>query len=361
MYLAHASAISTTRVPTATAFDTDFATLEASGGLGHVWEYEDDPLSRDPRLARLPPRLLNRLRPRLGHGARITWLDCSDDPLQSVLEKTYRTPGDEPGLVKCTDTTRTVHFTSRATGLAVLRCTLSSDGTGVIKNLTSGMTRRLQRVARTTPWTPRQRRNEDRPEIVPPPAAPTAIAHKNAKRLASWTKEHRYVISQLQLPGMGIAAHVEQIEQLIATSELALVYQAKSAAMEARGPRNERWLWHGTSEDAAAKILRNGFNRSLCGKHGTLYGEGVYFARSPDYALRFAHPDVHGRRCLFLCSVLCGKYTKGHSALKAPPALPGGDDDELYDSVVDDVANPRMAVIFNDAQALPLYLITIDG
>ena len=31
---------------------------------------------------------------------------------------------------------------------------------------------------------------------------------------------------------------------------------------------NERWLFHGTSSASVDAIIRNGFNRSLCGKHG---------------------------------------------------------------------------------------------
>ena len=72
MHLAHASAIATTRVPYLTAFDADFATQEASGGIDHVWEYQ----------------------------GMTTWRACNDDPLQSALDKTHRTPGDEPSLVK---------------------------------------------------------------------------------------------------------------------------------------------------------------------------------------------------------------------------------------------------------------------
>ena len=137
------------------------------------------------------------------------------------------------------------------------------------------------------------------------------------------------------------------------------MYKAKAAGMETRGTC-ERWLWHGTEEDSAAKILRNGFNRSLCGKNGTVYGEGVYFSVSADYALRYAKPDAEGRKHIFMCSVLCGRFTQGHRRLKVPPALPGSTDGaELYDSVVDNVDRPSIVVIFNDSQVLPQYLLTV--
>ena len=41
---------------------------------------------------------------------------------------------------------------------------------------------------------------------------------------------------------------------------------------------------HRCSSDLAPKILQQGFNRSFCGKHNTLYGKGVYFARDASYS-----------------------------------------------------------------------------
>ena len=91
-----------------------------------------------------------------------------------------------------------------------------------------------------------------------------------------------------------------------------------------------------------------------------MYGEGVYFSVSADYALRYAKPDALGRKHIFLCSVLVGRYAQGHRHLKAPPALPeSADGTELYDSVVDNIGQPSIVVIFNDAQVLPQYLLTV--
>ena len=39
----------------------------------------------------------------------------------------------------------------------------------------------------------------------------------------------------------------------------------------------ERSLFHGTSSSAVEAICRKGFDWRLCGKHGTLYGQGIIY------------------------------------------------------------------------------------
>ena len=47
----------------------------------------------------------------------------------------------------------------------------------------------------------------------------------------------------------------------------------------------------------------------------------------------------------------------GKSRMRVPPSKPGRDAHALYDSVVNNVANPGMYIIFNDTQAYPDYLV----
>lgn len=61
---------------------------------------------------------------------------------------------------------------------------------------------------------------------------------------------------------------------------------------------------------------------------------------------------------MFLADVITGDYCQGHSSYVAPPVKPGGMKNDLYDSVVDNMASPRIFVIFKDASAYPTYLIT---
>lgn len=128
----------------------------------------------------------------------------------------------------------------------------------------------------------------------------------------------------------------------------------------------ERLLWHGTSWASVQNIMRGGFNRAYSGRHGTKFGNGTYFAVSPDYALRFCDP---GRpRAVLLARVLVGRYVKGAAGMMEPPMLEEkGEDDERavsptkrrYDSTVDDIDHPHIYCIFRDFQAIPVGLVVL--
>ena len=90
-----------------------------------------------------------------------------------------------------------------------------------------------------------------------------------------------------------------------------------------------------------------------------MYGKGVYFAQDASYSARdqYSPRDTNNHKCMFLAKVLVGDYTIGNSnCITPPPKSVNGL--ELYDSVVDNVKNPSIFVIFADAQAYPDYLIT---
>ncbi|KAL3842608.1 hypothetical protein ACJMK2_020601 [Sinanodonta woodiana] len=88
------------------------------------------------------------------------------------------------------------------------------------------------------------------------------------------------------------------------------------------------------------------------------YGEGVYFATTSKYSHGYAKADNNGVRRMYVARVLTGQFTKGVSGMKAPPPNPSFQGNNvLYDSVVDNTANPGMYIIFHDPQAYPEYLI----
>lgn len=94
---------------------------------------------------------------------------------------------------------------------------------------------------------------------------------------------------------------------------------------------------------------------------GTLYGQGVYFARRASLSVqdRYSPPDAQGYKAVFVARVLTGDYVQGHKGLRVPPLRdPTGDMPLRYDSTVDCLAQPSIFVIFHDTQALPTYLIT---
>ncbi|XP_046558431.1 LOW QUALITY PROTEIN: protein mono-ADP-ribosyltransferase PARP14-like [Haliotis rubra] len=138
-------------------------------------------------------------------------------------------------------------------------------------------------------------------------------------------------------------------------------YTAKKKQLEKQNPQgtqNESWLWHGTSTDAIDSINAHGFNRSYCGKNATVYGQGVYFAVNAEYSAQntYSRPDPQGQKYMYLVRVLTGEYTKGTGDMRVPPSKAGST--VLFDSVVNDINNPAMYVVFNDTQAYPDYLVT---
>ncbi|XP_051015744.1 protein mono-ADP-ribosyltransferase PARP10 isoform X2 [Acomys russatus] len=121
----------------------------------------------------------------------------------------------------------------------------------------------------------------------------------------------------------------------------------------------EQVLYHGTSESAVLDICTHGFNRSFCGRIGTLYGQGVYFAKRASLSVldRYSPPNAEGHKAVFVAQVLTGDYGQGSKGLKAPPLRATGQV-LRYDSAVDCLHQPKIFVIFHDTQALPTYLIT---
>ncbi|XP_068584429.1 protein mono-ADP-ribosyltransferase PARP14-like [Cebidichthys violaceus] len=126
------------------------------------------------------------------------------------------------------------------------------------------------------------------------------------------------------------------------------------------GGAGEKLLYHGTTRDNCDSIMKTGFNRRFSGQNATSYGHGTYFAVNASYSANptYSKPAADGSQLMFVVRVLTGVYTLGHSNLRIPPARSDQQSSDRYDSVVDNIANPRMYVVFHDNQAYPEYLIT---
>ena len=61
---------------------------------------------------------------------------------------------------------------------------------------------------------------------------------------------------------------------------------------------------------------------------------------------------------MYYARVLVGDYTTGDSNMIVAPRKNSSDPNETYDSVVDNVTNPSMYVLFKDYQYYTEYLIT---
>ncbi|CAE8719548.1 unnamed protein product, partial [Polarella glacialis] len=130
-----------------------------------------------------------------------------------------------------------------------------------------------------------------------------------------------------------------------------------------RQPLEEQELWHGTSWTFVPKILRQGFNRSFAGRHGTLLGTATYFSSDVAYSLRFCDRrggGQDGTKVLLKASVLVGNYCKGCSSDVEPPIM-DAETGERFDSTVDNEEKPSIFAVFRDFQALPLFLLEVKN
>ena len=145
-----------------------------------------------------------------------------------------------------------------------------------------------------------------------------------------------------------------------------LFYQRKkenmvvSAIPERRqNAANETRLFHGTCRDVVEAICKQNFDWRECGKNGTVYGKGSYFAVDASLSHKYAkqHGDYY---FMFLATVLVGSYTVGrHEYLKPPPKQdPSNPASDRYDSCVDNTDNPKIFVVFEFDQCYPEYIIS---
>ncbi|KPP67513.1 poly-like [Scleropages formosus] len=121
----------------------------------------------------------------------------------------------------------------------------------------------------------------------------------------------------------------------------------------------ERVLFHGTTSAACDSIQRTGFSRSFAGQNATKYGVGVYFAVDASYSEHptYSIPEADESQRMFMALVLTGQHTLGTEDMKVPPQHSPLQSDR-YDSLVNDLDNPKIFVVFHDSQAYPEYLIT---
>jgi len=121
---------------------------------------------------------------------------------------------------------------------------------------------------------------------------------------------------------------------------------------------NERKLFHGTPDERTVRCICNqNFDPRMYGRHGTVYGKGVYFSTTAKYSNQYTTTNF-GRRFMFLARVLVGKSAPGKSELQRPPPVdPSRPHGALYDSCVNRTSNPTIFVIFDNDQCYPEFLI----
>merc|ERR550514_1033413 len=123
------------------------------------------------------------------------------------------------------------------------------------------------------------------------------------------------------------------------------------------------WFFHGSDADTLMnKISAQGFNRSFAGKNATMYGKGVYFARGSYYSARttYSRPDAQGVQRMLMCRVAVGAYCKGIQDRLVPDEREPGSG-VLFDSTVENLADPFIFVTYHDAQAYPEYIVKFNN
>ncbi|XP_040004959.1 poly(ADP-ribose) polymerase family member 14-related sequence 1 isoform X2 [Xiphias gladius] len=184
-----------------------------------------------------------------------------------------------------------------------------------------------------------------------------ANTSSQAVTIKAGTAEHTEILKLFQASCNQTVIKIERIQNPVLWRSL----EIKKRDMEQRNghQNNERRLFHGTCHTTVTHINELGFNRSYAGKNATCFGNGTYFAVKASYSARdtYSMPNQNGEKCMYLCRVLTGDYTLGKQNMIVPPAK-GPVSVQKYDSVVDNMANPSMFIIFHDSQACPEYLIT---
>merc|ERR1740121_1411102 len=162
---------------------------------------------------------------------------------------------------------------------------------------------------------------------------------------------------QERLPGAELLGAYQVCEK----SHSSMYSALKATMQEERGgvAPLERELWHGTGWAIVPKILRQGFNRSFAGRHGTLLGAATYFSADVAYSQRFCDRrggGHDGTKAVLVSRVLVGRFCKGGPSDVEPPML-NAQTGERYDSTVDSEEQPGIYAVFRDFQAVPLLLV----
>ncbi|XP_077123259.1 zinc finger CCCH-type antiviral protein 1-like isoform X1 [Ranitomeya variabilis] len=118
-------------------------------------------------------------------------------------------------------------------------------------------------------------------------------------------------------------------------------------------------LFHGTERTHIDAICNQNFDWRICGTHGTVYGQGSYFARDASYSHNYSTPTPSGTRAMFVARVLVGDYVTGNPQMKLPPLRPGSSS-QYYDSCVDNTTDPSIFVVFEKQQIYPEYLLEYE-
>ncbi|XP_060118774.1 protein mono-ADP-ribosyltransferase PARP9 [Heteronotia binoei] len=118
-------------------------------------------------------------------------------------------------------------------------------------------------------------------------------------------------------------------------------------------------LYHHVPAQYCSLVCKTGFQTTYSTSQDQKYGAGIYFNKNPRNLVADTREkcEMDHLLCAFEAEVVTGLFTRGNRSYVVPPLI-NASGMKLYDSVVDDIHNPEIFVIFNREQALPLYLLT---
>ncbi|CAH1237997.1 PARP12 [Branchiostoma lanceolatum] len=189
--------------------------------------------------------------------------------------------------------------------------------------------------------------------------APTHSEFKEVETLFRQTMKENMIIIQIERVQNPRLWEKYDINKQQMTRKSIDNQRGRGAVTRSHNYNDERKLFHGTEPDIIKGICHQNFDHRLSGKNATKYGKGSYFAKKASYSHRYSDASPDGTRYMFLANVLVGMYTAGKKDIPRPPPIdPNDPNGDLYDSCVDDEANPKIFVVFKDDQCYPAYLIT---
>jgi hypothetical protein len=135
----------------------------------------------------------------------------------------------------------------------------------------------------------------------------------------------------------------------ISNPELEERYQSQKVEIEAkRGkPCKELELYHGTREEYANNIIRDGFDPLANTR--SAYGKGSYFAKNAAYSRDYAPPASDDVSFMLICSVLIGET----SVYGANQSI----NTKLHDNSVDNPKSPSIYVTPYTGGAIPRFIV----
>ncbi|XP_005807491.2 poly [ADP-ribose] polymerase 11-like [Xiphophorus maculatus] len=173
-------------------------------------------------------------------------------------------------------------------------------------------------------------------------------------RLSELTSEYQTVADYVIRDGL-LSKSIVSISR-IQNLELWEIYcRKKKQLMKIKSVQDipERRLFHGTDTKNVDSICKYNFDLRKPKTNGRTFGNGIYFAIHASFAEKYSTNSTHdgNTKSIFLARVMIGKFKPGQQDLLKP------DDENAFDSCVNDANHPTIFIIFDPNQIYPEYLI----